>query len=148
MTETEQAEFLMRIENALNRKKSGRGSLANIIRTEPAVADRTILETIHQRSTAARLELLAKIMEIGPSLKVSVILEEKPAAITTAISQMAAEKESEWGEKKSVIAWDHPLVNSLELSTALESSDIPVFPRILNQIQENRKYFADRLKML
>ena len=127
MTENEQAEFLKRVENALNRKNSGRGTLADIIQTEPAAADRSILDTINQRGTAARLGLLTKMMEIGPSLNVSVMAEDKPAAIASAVLRIAIEKESEWGEKKTVIAWDHPLVNSLKLSTAQESLDIPVF---------------------
>ena len=141
MSKTEQAEFLRRIENALNRRKPGRGSLAELIRTEPTAADSTLLETIHQRNTAAQLELLAKIMEIGPSLSVSVILEEKPAAIATTISRMAMEKDSEWGENKSVVAWDHPLVNSLKLSMAVESSEIQVFSADLESDQGEQEKF-------
>ncbi len=44
----------------------------------------------------------------------------------TDVAKIAVQKNSEWGDKKTVVAWDHPLVRSLELSTHLQAYNIPV----------------------
>lgn len=51
---------------------------------------------------------------------------ETEADITAAIAGIAVDRKAEWGDKKSIVTWDHPLVNSLELSTVMTQLDIPV----------------------
>ncbi len=36
-------------------------------------------------------------------------------------------KDPEWGDKKSVVAWQHPLIESLNLPAALSEQEVPVF---------------------
>ncbi len=51
------------------------------------------------------------------------------SAAADAIVETVAEKESEWGDAKSVVAWNHPLVESLELDRRLAHLDTRVsFP--------------------
>jgi L-lactate dehydrogenase complex protein LldG len=127
MTEIRQAEFIGKIKKALNRPESGTRSLKDIIQNKPDSDDIRLLEKIRSRDKEARLALLDRIIETGKLLNMVVIAEKETASIAASIAKIAAGKNSEWGDKKSVIAWDHPLVKSLELFTSLEPLNIPLY---------------------
>ncbi len=44
-----------------------------------------------------------------------------------AISELIQNTEPEWGDKKFIMAWDHPLINQLKLEETLASDDVKVF---------------------
>ncbi len=44
-----------------------------------------------------------------------------------AIRELIQNTEPEWGDKKSIIAWDHPLINRLNLEDTLSSDDVRFF---------------------
>jgi len=127
MTDIEQAQFIDRIKKALNRKQEDRLTLADLIQSKPDKAQRALVESINQRDPETHLNLLDQMIAMGESLNLVVSSKSNPAEITAAISQIAATKNSEWGDKKSIVAWDHPLVNSLNLSTGLKLLGIPVY---------------------
>ncbi len=127
MTEIRQAEFIGNIQKALNRPDSDTRSLKDIIQTEPDSDDLRLLEKIRNRDKKVRLALLERITEAGKLLNMVVIAEKDTASIAASIAEIAAGKNSEWGDKKSVIAWDHPLVKNLDLFTSLEPLNIPVY---------------------
>lgn len=127
MTDIEQAQFIDRIKKALNRKQEDSLTLADLIQSKPDAAERALVESILQRDPETLLKLLDQMTVVGKSLNLVVSAKSNPAAITAAISQIAATKESEWSDKKSIVAWDHPLVNSLDLSSGLKPLGIPVY---------------------
>ena len=127
MAETGQAEFIGNIKKALRRPDSDTRSLKDIIREKPGSGDLRLLDKIRNRDRNMRLDLLDRIIENGKLLNMVVIAEKDTASVAASIVKIAAGKNSEWGEKKSVIAWDHPLVKSLALSNRLEPLNIPVY---------------------
>ena len=127
MTETGQTEFIGNIKKALKRKNSSELKLEDIIQSVPDSADLRLLENIRSRGKEMRLSLFNQLAETGRLLNMVVTTKKDLASAAASILRIAVEKKSEWGDKKSVVAWDHPLVRSLDLSTRLQAHDIPIY---------------------
>ena len=127
MTEIGQAEFIGNIKKALNRKDSFKLTLEDIIQSVPDSADLGLLEKIKGRGKKMRLALLNRLIATGRLLNMVVTTEKDATSVAASILRIAVEKNSEWGSKKTVVAWDHPLVRSLDLSHHLQAHDIPVY---------------------
>jgi L-lactate dehydrogenase complex protein LldG len=65
--------------------------------------------------------------------------------VTAAIVDLVRDKDPEWGHKKSVVAWQHPLIENLNLPAALSQQDVNVFFADLKEPQrENlRRHVID-----
>jgi len=127
MTEIRQAEFIGNIKKALNRKDSFKLTLEDIIQSVPDSADLGLLEKIRGRGKKMRLALFKQLAETGRLLNMVVATEKDVTSAAASILRIAVEKKSEWGDKKTVVAWDHPLVRSLDLSYHLQARDIPIY---------------------
>jgi L-lactate dehydrogenase complex protein LldG len=138
MTEIGQAEFIGNIKKALNREDSCKLTLEDIIQRVPDSADSALLEEIKGRGKKMRLALLDQLAETGRLLNMVVTTEKDATSAAASILRIAVEKNSEWGDKKTIVAWDHPLVRSLDLSERLQAHDIPVhYPDI--ELRTNRQ---------
>jgi len=126
MIEIGQAEFIGNIKKALRREDSFKLTLEDIIQSVPDSADLGLLEKIKGRGKKMRLALFNRLAETGRLLNMVVTTEKDVTSIAASILQIAVEKNSEWGDKKTVVAWDHPLVRSLDLSAHLQAHDIPI----------------------
>jgi L-lactate dehydrogenase complex protein LldG len=131
MSASARVEFIQRVKRALNSEDLGRRSLADITQNEPSADDLRRLEEIASRGKHAHMILLERLVEAGKLVNVGVMVETDADSAAASISKLAADKCAEWGDQKSVVAWDHPLVRRLGLAAALGPLDIPV-------------YFADR----
>jgi len=131
MRSSGRVEFIETIRKALDRNDPGERSLDDIIQNEPDADDVGLLETIAGRDTTSHLALLDRLIGAGKRVNVSVLTAKDAVSAATSISKIAADKNAEWGDRKLVVAWDHPLVKRLALATCLRPLDIPV-------------YFADR----
>ena len=120
-------EFIENVKRALNRKGPGERFLEDIIQNEPDADDSKLLDKIAGRDTTSHLALLEKLIEAGKLVNVDVIAEKDAASAAVSISKIAADKSAEWGDEKVVVAWDHPIVTSLALSTRLGPLDIPIY---------------------
>ena len=60
------------------------------------------------------------------AINLNVIPKKSPALVTEDITRLVVEKNPEWGDKKSVVAWRHPLIDKLSLNNALEKQGVPV----------------------
>jgi len=123
----EQTRFIGNIKKALNRTDATPHALEDLIQTVPNADDLSLMETIHGRNHEKRLTLLNRMMEIGSTINMEVMVAETEADIAAALAKIAADRNAEWGDEKSIVAWDHPLVNSLELSVAMKPLGIPVY---------------------
>lgn len=103
----------------------------DILQVEPDAEDARILERVAGRDTTTHRVLLERLIEAGRLVNAGVMVETDAASAAAAISRIAGEKCAEWGDQKSVVAWDHPLIGRLGLAACLRPLDIPV-------------YFADR----
>jgi L-lactate dehydrogenase complex protein LldG len=127
MSTSGRVEFIENIRKALDRNDSFQRSLDDVIQKEPDTDDLRLLETIAGRDTTAGLALLDQLMEAGKRVNVSVLTVIDAAAAGAAIVEIAAEKSAEWGDRKVVVAWDHPLIKRIALSTCLAPLGIPVY---------------------
>ncbi len=126
MTETEQTVFIQNIRTALKHTHADDVRLQGLIQSSPGEADRTLLSQIQRRDRKARLKILEQMIQVGQGLNVGVTPAQTTASVSDAIREIAKNSEAEWGDQKSVAAWNHPLINRLELSAALKSVNIPV----------------------
>ena len=126
MTEIGQAKFIDKIKKALKRKDSSELTIEDIIQRLPNSTDLKLLEKINGRDNKMRLSLFNRLAETGRLLNMVVTTEKDLTSTAASILRIAMEKKSEWGDKKSVVAWDHPLVRSLDLSHHLRAHDIPI----------------------
>ena len=147
MTETGQAEFIGNIKKALNRKDSSKLALEDIIQSVPDSADLKLLENIRSRSKEMHLSLFNQLAETGTLLNMVVTTENDLNSAAASILQIAVEKKSEWGDKKSVVAWDHPLVQSLNLSARLQLMVSLFTIRTSNQEKDGKKNLVIRLQI-
>ena len=149
MTETSQAEFIGNIQKALKRRNAAAGSITDLIKTRPDPADDRILAGIAARTKPDRDALIARLTETGKPLNMATRTVPNASAAADAIAEIVAEKESEWGDEKSVVAWNHPLVASLELDRRLAPLDTRVsFPETFsgpNRIADFQSRSAEAL---
>jgi len=127
MTEIRQAEFIQTIKRALNRPADDTRSLRDIIENEPQPEDIRLLREIRDRNTKMRHTLLEKITAAGIPLNMVVSVKPNVAEIAASIAEIAADRNAEWGDKKTLVAWDHPLIESLALPASLDALDVPVY---------------------
>ena len=127
MTTLQQTRFIGNIERALNRTGSGRPRLEDLIQTEPSALDIALLQGIQNRERHQLLALLDQMTEVGLPLNMQVMAVENHVALCTAIAKIAREKDPEWGHQKSVVAWNHPLIQTSDLAAALDPHGIPIY---------------------
>ena len=51
---------------------------------------------------------------------------DNEASAAKAVADLVRRKKTEFSDRKSVVAWDHPLIDSLHLEKELEKDGIPV----------------------
>jgi L-lactate dehydrogenase complex protein LldG len=127
MSASGRVEFIRNIKKALDRSDSVPRSLADMIPNAPDADDLRLLETIAGRDTTFHLGLLDRLIEAGRRVNVSVLTAKDAPTAAAAIARIAAEKNAEWGDRKVVVAWDHPLVRGMALPACLAPLDIPVY---------------------
>jgi L-lactate dehydrogenase complex protein LldG len=88
--------------------------------------ERAILEKIQQRTGEERQQLLGQLIEMAMPINLNVIPLPDTASATTAIVDLVRQKKPEWGDKKRVVTWRHPLIDRLNLGQALAESGVPV----------------------
>lgn len=127
MKSTPRIEFIDTVRRALSRKFTAERPLAKFIQNGLNTEACKLLQRIAGRDIASHLELLEMLIESGKQVNAVVIAAKDANSVAAAIAKIAADKSAEWGDEKSVVAWDHPLVKSLSLSTHLLPLNIPVY---------------------
>jgi len=126
MTDIQHINFIGNVKKALGRPDAVPPPFEDLIQTVPDTEDTELMKTIQGRKRKERLSLLNRMTEIGPTINTEIVAAETETGIAAAIAGIAADRKAEWGDKKSIVAWNHPLVNSLELSAAVAPLNIPV----------------------
>lgn len=86
-----------------------------------------IVKRARARTEADRLILLQQLIAQGKPLNLNVISKKDLRDTAAAIAALVAEKVPEWGRPKSVTAWRHPLIDSLDLPEILARQKVPVY---------------------
>ena len=127
MSESNQEEFINRVKTALGKPLAGFRPKADLFKNEISEETRQILERIEMRAAAERKKLLATLMESAEPLNLKVTPCKDIGSVTAAIAELVRTQEPEWEGPKTVAAWQHPLIESLNLAEALSDQSVPVF---------------------
>ena len=126
MENSEQHAFIGKIKSALGKSPndlSGEGDLCTSRFTDETQA---ILDRIKNRSDAERQQLLDRFIEMAAPIKLNVIVVKDEESVTAAIVDLIGNKDPEWGDQKSIVMWQHPLIERLKLADALAAENISV----------------------
>ena len=127
MTDMDQTRFMGNIKKALNRTDTRAPQWEDLIQTAPDDDDLAMMKTIHRREREKSLTLLDRMIDMGHTINTAVVAVKSETDIIAYISNIIDDRNAEWGEEKSIVAWNHPLVNSLGLANAMEPLGIPVY---------------------
>ena len=127
MSTENREEFINRIKMALGKPVSASPHNADLFKIEMSDETRAILEGLKNRTVEDRKRLLATLIEAAEPINLKVVSCEDVDSVTTAIVDLVRDKDPEWGHKKSVVAWQHPLIENLNLPAALSELDVDIF---------------------
>lgn len=126
MSTDNQQPFINRIKTALGKPRARSRPRAHLFGAEMSPEIRTILERIKTRSVEDRKKLLETLIEAARPINLEVMPCDSIPAATAAIGELVRDKKPEWGDQKSVAAWQHPLIESLNLTDTLSEQGVPV----------------------
>ena len=127
MNTASQEEFIHKIKIALGKPLAESQRNVDFFKSDMSDETRGILERIENRTPEERKKLLATLIEAAGPINLKVISCEDINSVTAAIADLVRDKDPEWGAKKSVVAWQHPLIENLNLPEALSPQDVTVF---------------------
>jgi L-lactate dehydrogenase complex protein LldG len=127
MEDPNQAEFMNNIKQALGHSDDGVERQEMFFDRPMSEKDRKTLKGIENRTPQEKEKLLETTIEAAKPINLNVIVLPDAAAVSAAIVELVREKEPEWGNKKSVVTWKHPLIASLNLAVALSDQDVSVY---------------------
>ena len=136
MSTANQEEFINRIKLALGKPFSESRQKVDLFSREMSAETRAILERIKNRTAEDRKKLLETLIEAAGPIHLTVRTCDDINAATGAIAEVVRNKDPEWGDKKRVVAWQHPLIESLNLPDALSEQGVPVFFADLQKTDE------------
>jgi L-lactate dehydrogenase complex protein LldG len=127
MENSGQAEFIRKIKKALGRQDHDPDLKLNLFADKLPDETRAVLARIKDRHAAEKQKLLDTLIEAAKPINLRVAACQDSHSAATALADLVREKTPEWGGKKSVVAWKHPLIESLNLPEALAEQGVPVF---------------------
>jgi L-lactate dehydrogenase complex protein LldG len=127
MENSGQAEFIRKIKKALGRQAAAPYLELNLFGNKLSDETRAVLARIKDRSAAEKQKLLDTLIEAAKPINLRVAACQNSHSVAAALADLVREKAPEWGGKKSVVAWKHPLIESLNLPEALAEQGVPVF---------------------
>ena len=133
MDTSRQEAFIGNIRSALGKSPNGLSGETDLCTSRFTDETKAILDRIKNRSQAERQQLLDRFIEMAAPIKLNVIvLKDEPSA-AAAIADLVRHKDPEWGDQKSIVAWQHPLIERLNFADALADQKVPV---ILTEIAD------------
>jgi L-lactate dehydrogenase complex protein LldG len=120
-----QTHFLQKIRTALGQPAAAGRNFHDVF-SDARSGSSCLLNRINSRSTLDRKLLLDRLIQEGRLLNLKVISVPTAADAARAIAELARERAPEWSDAKSLVAWRHPLIDSLNLPERLKDQDIPV----------------------
>ena len=127
MDSSGQQAFISRIRSALGHSSGARPGSHELCAGQFTTETGAILDRIKNRSAAARKQLLDRLIEMAQPINLNVVvLKDEPSA-TAAIAELVRNKAPEFGDRKSVVAWQHPLLDGLNLAAALAPQKVPLY---------------------
>lgn len=148
----DQRRFLGTVRQALGFPQGPRRVPEGLFRDEAGPEARRLIQASRARSRESRLELLALLTERAGPIRLEVAAVEDADAASQTVARLVREATPEWDTEKSVVVWDHPLINRLDLPRLLAGSNVPVFTACLSATEcrgkparEAREYIRERV---
>lgn len=126
MDKSQQEAFIDKIRSALGRAAGDVPGGADLCTSRLTDETKSILERIKNRTPAERQQLLDRFIEMAAPIKLKVVVLKDEESVTAAIVDLIRSKDPEWGDEKSIVTWQHPLIERLNLADALADQKIPV----------------------
>ncbi|MFO7911382.1 MAG: lactate utilization protein [Desulfotignum sp.] len=127
MIQNHRASFINRVRQSLGPDTGP----ADVRRAQifPEISDKepqNLLQAVQWRTPQERETLLTVLMDQALPLNLHVTPVADAAEAAQQIATLVRQKNPEWGEKKALIRWSHPLLDTLDLESVLAGQDIPV----------------------
>lgn len=122
-----QETFIRNIRTALGHAPDIRRDAPELFPQQPSAPSAEIIARIQRRTSGERMELLARMTEAGNPINLDVTAVADEASATTALLDLVRQRSPEWENQNQVCAWQHPLLEALDLKTAFMAADIPLY---------------------
>ncbi|MCD4718495.1 MAG: LUD domain-containing protein [Desulfobacula sp.] len=119
-----QQDFIRTIRSSLGRTSVC--DLSEVFGTRPKDAE-TVLNTYTHKSESTQDTLVNLFQEQAGLAHITIKRIKDCSGASSAILELVQNTQPEWGKKKSVIAWKHPLIDKLNLEKTLDKEDVTVF---------------------
>jgi L-lactate dehydrogenase complex protein LldG len=126
MDNSRQKAFIGKVRSALGKSPGDLPGETDLCTSRFSDETKAILERIKNRSQAERQQLLDRLIEMAAPIKLNVIVLKDEDSAAVAIADLVKSKNPEWGDQKSIVTWQHPLIERLNLSEALADQNVPV----------------------
>ena len=126
MDNSNQSAFINKIRSALGRSDNDQPEEEDLCASRFTEETQAILERIKNRSDAERQQLLDRFIEMAVPINLNVIVLKDEDSVAAAIAELVRSKNPEWSDQKSIVTWQHPLIERLNLSEALADQNVPV----------------------
>ena len=146
---SEQHAFIGKIKSALGKSPNDLTGEEDLCTSRFTDETQAILDRIKNRSDAERQQLLDRFIEMAAPIKLNVIVLKDEESVTAAIVDLIRNKDPEWGDQKSIVTWNHPLIERLKLADVLAAENISVYVTDLDDRQSeglSEPEIRDRLR--
>ena len=126
MDDTNQQAFIGRIRTALGHASDVRRNEGDCCTAVFSDETGERLERIKNRTAAEKQGLLERLIEMARPINLNVITLKDENSVQAAIEELVKNKAPEWGNAKSVVTWQHPLIERLNLPEVLAQQNVPV----------------------
>jgi L-lactate dehydrogenase complex protein LldG len=122
MTAPDEKTFLSTVRHALGVDAPRRAPW--LFPESPSDRSNRLLKEISKRTGKEIRELIHRLEKAAKLVNIDLHVVSDIQAAAAVIARLASGKSPEWGNRKTVAAWRHPLIERLQLPAAL---DVPVF---------------------
>ena len=124
MTDIAQRAFIQTIRRALGKPSDG-GAVPDLFNIPPSdLEDR--LARYDQRTNKEKQSLLDELITRGEAVAMEVTVVPDASVAGDMVYDLVLKKPPEWGSEKRIVAWDHPLMEKLQLVDRLGAVNIPL----------------------
>lgn len=126
ITMAQQEIFIRRIRKALEKDQDSGKQRSDILGGPLPREYQDALEAVRSRTPQEHDALIRTLMEKSATLNIRVSVMPDTRTVSDAIASLICERDPEWGDRRGLVAWKHPLVEALNLHSAMASLSIPI----------------------
>ena len=143
----EQNVFINRIKSSLGHLDDAQGREQALFNNLDPLRFDGLFKTVRDRSNEDLGILYKRLVAAAEPLNLKVIKQPNVKSASESIVDLVRDSLPEWGDAKSLVTWDHPLINAMELERLLADQNVPVFSPQTNRFNEQgRKSFREKVK--